>query len=444
MVCVLAAAATADATVLDARSVNSATLSNGLVVIGCADDDATVVSAEVIVRVGAADDPEAALGMAHLLEHLCWVGVPGDDPREAVEQVGGVTYAGTLRDYTRFCATVPAVAGLADPDEALRVALASLGRMVMREQFEEAAVARERQAILEEAEGRQDQPRLVLNDLAFEAVFGRGHPYGRRIEGTRDSLLAAGAGQAGSFHRSWYVPNNMAVIVCGPLAFKAVLSAAEGVFGRLAPQSLPTRASTPAARPATGGERAVRTGTGEAYVMAAFVGPAAAERWQLCASDVLATLLGDPAMSRFRSAISAQGMGVDFLTQRERALFGVWAVCRPTEVVAVRDGIRRELARLAEAGPTPEELTAAKRQIGADYAFANETPADRCATLGFYEAVDGYRAATQYLGRVSAVTAEDVKAVAAWYAGEPAWVALMPEPPAPGADQRSASEGQRP
>jgi predicted Zn-dependent peptidase len=454
----LVAGGVSEATVLDPRTVSSATLQNGLVVVSCTDDNATVVSAEVIVRVGSAGEPAEMAGIAHLLEHLCWVGSPGDDPRRAVEEAGGATNAGTLRDFTRFYASFPAIGGSVQAEQSLKLALAALSRMVLRDEFDEGILERESQVIVEEVKGRQDEPRLVLNDLAFEAVFGQGHPYGRRIEGEESSLFGLSPAQLRSFHQARYVPNNMAVVVCGPVAFRSVLAAAESVFGQSAPQALAPRAANPALRPGIGGERVVRTSARDAYVMAAFVGPAASERWEVCASDVLATLLGNPLVSRLHSHLVegsrpaaasppqppelagggraearplAKAVGVDFLTQRDRALFGVWAVCEPANVPAAKDAIRQELARLAEEGIAADDLRAAKRLVYADYAFANETPADRCAALGFYEAIDSYRAATQYLGRISAVTAEDVKSVAAWYAGEPVWVVLTPEAEGP-------------
>jgi len=432
----LLAASHGEGELFDPRTLSSATLANGLVVVGCADESASVVSVEVVVRVGSADEPAALGGIAHLLEHLSWVGNPGDDPRQAPEQVGGVTNAGTLRDYTRFCATVPCTVGVAGPEEALGLALASLGRMASREQFDQEVLDRERRVILGEVAGRREHPRVVLSDLGFEALFGQAHPYGRRIEGEGNSLLSIGTPQLRSFRQAWYVPNNMAVIVCSPLPFRAVLPAVERVFGSLSPQALPPRAVSPMPRPAKGAEKTAATRASDAYMMAAFVGPSAAERTEVCASDVLAMLLGNAASSRLRSRVVersqlAEEVGVEFLTQRDRALFGVWAMCDAANIAAVKEAVREELARLAEEGTARDELRAAKRLVYADYAFANETPADRCAALAFYEAIDSYRAAAQYLSRVVAVTPDDLKTVAAWYAADPVWVVLTPEDRAP-------------
>ena len=82
--CLGLVAAVAPARVLDPQFVHSATLDNGLRVVVCEDEAAPVVSVEVVVRVGSADESGEEAGIAHLLEHLCWAGTREDDPRTAV------------------------------------------------------------------------------------------------------------------------------------------------------------------------------------------------------------------------------------------------------------------------------------------------------------------------------------------------------------------------
>jgi len=368
------AAASASAGVLEPGAVRSAVLNNGLRVIVCEREATSVVSAEVVIRVGSADDYPEAPGIAHLLEHLCWTGGAGESPRDPIEDVGGITNAGTLRDYTRFYATVPA--------GNLTLALTALSRMVLQSSFEGSAIRREGAAIFQESAERGDLPRAILNDLAFEELYGTGHPYSQRIEGDSTAVSSITSGQVGAFHRAWYVPNNMAVVM--------------------------------------------------AYIMAAFIGPAADEYRQVCASDLLITLLSHGNSGRLVTALRetqqlASAVGVDFLTSRDRALFGVWAACDPQRVPEVRQVIRSELARLAAEPVPPAELGAGKRLLAAGYSFANEIPSDQAATLGFYEAIDSYRAATYYSPRVRSLRPRDVSWVASWYAAEPVWILLIPE-----------------
>jgi len=418
------AAASASAGVLEPGAVRSAVLNNGLRVIVCEREATSVVSAEVVIRVGSADDYPEAPGIAHLLEHLCWTGGAGENPCGPIEDVGGITNAGTLRDYTRFYATVPA--------GNLTLALTALSRMVLQSSFEGSAIRREGAAIFQESAGRGDLPRAILNDLAFEELYGTGHPYSQRIEGDRTAVSSITSGQVGAFHRAWYVPNNMAVVIVGNLAFDDALATVEALFGGLLPRPLPPRSREVPPRPAPGAEVMVRTPFRQAYIMAAFIGPAADEYRQVCASDLLITLLSHGNSGRLVTALRetqqlASAVGVDFLTSRDRALFGVWAACDPQRVPEVRQVIRSELARLAAEPVPPAELGAGKRLLAAGYSFANEIPSDQAATLGFYEAIDSYRAATYYSPRVRSLRPRDVSWVASWYAAEPVWILLIPE-----------------
>jgi len=438
----LPAAGQAPAMSLDPRAVKSATLSNGLVLVVSEEPASQVVALEIVVRAGSADEPRELAGAAHLLEHVCWTSGGGGDPRAPIEAVGGATNAGTLRDYTRYYATVAA--------EDFPTALQALADMVLRPRLDPAVVDRERRAIIQEAAARQDQPRIRLNDLAFQEVFGDGHAYGRPIEGFALSDLSAvapakteGEGaeaplaaiephHLAAFHSAWYVPNNMAVVVVGRVGFETVLGEVERVFGGPAPRALPARPHGETPRPTTGKQWVSPIAGGDAWVMAAFVGPAASERTEVAASDVLSTILSYGCLGRLSGELVerrklAKNMGVDFLTQRDRALFGVWAVCAPGDIAAVKEAICGELRRLAAEPVPPAELALAKRLVNAGYSFANETAADRAATLGFYEAVDSYRAATQYPVRVAGITADDVARVAGWYAADPVWVVLRPE-----------------
>ncbi len=416
----------ASAAVLDSRAIQSETMSNGLRLIVAPEPETEVVAIQVIVKAGSADDPPGQTGMAHLLEHLLWAGSGPEEnsPRARIERVGGTVEAGTLRDYTRFFATVPS--------KDMALALEALGEIVLKPTFSEAVMTREREVILDESAGRAENPHAVLNDLAFAGLYDRSHPYGNPIEGSPEDLSSIDTSRLALFYRSWYVPNNMAVVIVGGIEFDAAREAVKRLFGELAPAPAPSRASPTPPRPSNGGERIAPTAGRSAYVMAAFVGPEVGEHYQICASDLLATVLANGHLGRLELELRekqeiASEVGIAFLTQRERALFGVWAVCEPDRIAEVKQAIKKELSRLAVEPVSASELATAKRLLAAGYAFANETPADRATTLGFYEAIDSYRTASSYLSWVTHTESARLAEVARWYAGEPVWVILQPE-----------------
>jgi predicted Zn-dependent peptidase len=183
------------------------------------------------------------------------------------------------------------------------------------------------------------------------------------------------------------------------------------------------------ARPAPARTATIGTGLSDTYLMAAFVGPEIAEPTEVCATDVITVLLSNASYGRLKRRLQDQSnlvktMGVDFLTQRDRALLGIWARCDAKDVPQVKQAIQAELTRLATEPIPAKELAIAKRLTLSGYAFANEAASDRATTLAFYESLNGYREAGLYAGRVRGLTEADIRKVAQWYAGTPTWVML--------------------
>ncbi len=298
---------------------------------------ASAVAVELVVKAGVAAERPDQSGAAHLLEHVLWAYGGADDPRAAIEDLGGVTNAGTLRDFTHYYATVPA-----DPGAAA-AAVRALARMVARKQFSEVVISREKRVIEEELAERDDQPDLRLSDLAFKAVYGANHPYGRPLEGERAMFRLLDGTALGIFQRTWYVPNNMALVVVGRVTLPEVMAAAEAAFGALPRAPVPATEVPPPPRPATGREMRIAIGGDKAYLMAAWVGPELAEPTAVCATDAMTVLLSDVTYGRlYRRLLGtsplAESMGVDFLTQQGRALLGVWIICPREHVADVQRG----------------------------------------------------------------------------------------------------------
>jgi len=225
------------------------------------------------------------------------------------------------------------------------------------------------------------------------------------------------------------VPNNMSVVVGGRTKFDAVLKEVERAFGALLPAAVPPRAIPDPPRIDAERERIVGAPLKEVYLTAAFVGPAVSEPSTVAATDVLTTLLANPQVGRLVTELQGgrglvKGIGIDFLTQRAPGLFGIWAICDLEKIAEVKAAIKEELGRMASEPVSLGELATAKRLLAAEYAFSNETVAERVSTLAFYEALDSYRLGSEYLPSVRSVTPVDVAKAAQRYSGEPVWAVL--------------------
>src|SRR5690606_4148616 len=78
--------------------------------------------------------------------------------------------------------------------------------------------------------------------MAGNTLLWAGHPYARDVLGEVEHLLAPSIAATERFFSTWYVPNNMAVILAGDLDPERALALIERHFGELEPRPLPARA----------------------------------------------------------------------------------------------------------------------------------------------------------------------------------------------------------
>src|SRR6266576_3393833 len=128
-------------------------------------------------------EDERMAGASHFIEHLFFKGTQSrptsKEIADAIEGVGGFINASTDKELTAYWTRVPA--------EHLELGLDVLTDIVSNSKLAPEDVERERMVILEELKMYQDQPQdYVLNLL--EEVIWPGHPLGRDIAGTEQSV----------------------------------------------------------------------------------------------------------------------------------------------------------------------------------------------------------------------------------------------------------------
>src|SRR5438128_11896701 len=124
-------------------------------------------------------------GVSHFIEHLYFKGTrrrpSSKEIADAIEGVGGFINASTDKELTVYGARVPS--------EHMALGLDALSDIVANSKLDEADVERERMVIMEELRMYQDQPQDYVQNL-FEELIWPGHPLGRDIAGTEESVSA--------------------------------------------------------------------------------------------------------------------------------------------------------------------------------------------------------------------------------------------------------------
>lgn len=167
----------------------------------------------VFFKVGSRYESRAINGAAHFIEHLMFKGTTKRPSTLAIAKlldgVGAHYNAFTSKDVTGYYIKLSA------DHQALAVDV--LSDIVLHSLFDPAEITKERGAITEEINMYQDNPALLIDDLAETAVFGDRHPLGWNILGPREVIKRVDRTALLKFRNQHYTARNMWIIAAGHL-----------------------------------------------------------------------------------------------------------------------------------------------------------------------------------------------------------------------------------
>lgn len=464
----VACAALAPAALALDLDVHERVLDNGMTVLAVRRPRVPLVSVQVWVRVGSADEQLGRTGLAHLHEHLLFKGtgtigtsdfareracmerqdaldearhaelrkgpaadadlcerlgvqiaaseeeqrqwiVPSDYDQIYADAGAQETNAGTWFDSTMYLVTVPAnkleLAMWLESDRLLDP--------VFREfHAERDVVAQERRESVDDAPG--GVYREMLMQLAQPDT-----PYQWEILGHAEELRRLTRGDAYAFFREHYVPGNMCLVMVGDLDPEPTLDLAERYFGRLPAAPLPEPIVS-----------VQRIGTGQRRLVVSAEARPEVEIDLPTATfgseddtilDVIQGLLEGESGRLTRALVEEQGLALDCWTwnqgMRAAGMFVVGG--SPAEEVpheALEEGLWSVIEGLTSDPPSPEELAGVKKRVRAGFLRGLESSDDTAEALGNYWATAGdWHAMLTWPDRVDRVTSDDVARVAGRY-----------------------------
>lgn len=403
-------------------------LPNGLRLIVQDHRAADIVAVYLYVGVGVRYERPDQLGYSHFQEHMLFKGTdkwgPGYIDR-AVEGVGGRTNATTSFDYTDFYIVVPA--------EATEMALQTLADMAFRSKFDPKEVAREREVIFEEANIETDNPRTAIIRQLYGLVFAD-NPYGYPVLGTRPTMNAATSEILKAYNRKYYTPENMALVVAGPVEVKTVRAMVDRIWGVI-PATGYKAAPPPVPHPLGGTvRRTVERPEQQARLAMGWQAPPANDLTG-DAVDLLTTILAGAESSRLAKRLRDQERLVSSITMNYAALMGGGIVTLRADLEArdlarVEQIILEEIARMQESGPTEAERQLAVIQFESQHAFDTETSEGLANAYALAETTWTLEAELGYIDRLGKITREQIRDAARRYLSRTnyAQIAFRPKP----------------
>jgi|HubBroStandDraft_6_1064221.scaffolds.fasta_scaffold243729_1 zinc protease len=400
-------------------------LPNGLRLIVQEHRAATAVAIHLWAGVGGRDEVVGERGFSHFAEHMLFKGTEtrgrGFVDSE-VEGIGGRTNAGTSNDYTFYYLLLPA--------SRVVPGISLIADMVLNSVFDPTELGRERDVVFEEVRLNDDNPRSSLGRQLYALLY-EGHPYGRPVLGDADDLRAATQATLRGYYARHYVPDNMTLVVVGPVNPAEVRAAAIRAFGAR-PAAGYTRRPLSAPVPFEGVRaRSVERPERQTQLGLAWLGPPLGHPDQ-AAVDVLGHILGGSRSSRLNQALREKARLVSSISGWYGALqgagaIGVTAQLEGTDQAVVERAIMAEIERIQSDGVTAEELARAITASEAEREFSRETVEGLALAYGRAETVWSLEAERGYLDRVRAVTRQQVQDAARRYlTGSYARLAFVP------------------
>ena len=385
-------------------------LDNQLTIVAEVNPAAASMAAGFFVRTGSRDETDEIAGVSHFLEHMVFKGTPrrtAFDVNRDFDDLGAQYNAFTSEENTLYYGAVL-------PEFQTR--LVDILGDILRPSLREDDFETEKNVILDEIARYEDIPSFrVYEKLLLEHFHG--HPLGRAVLGTPDSIRALTCEQMRDYFNRRYSPGNLTVVAVGNLDFDAFVAKVAEMCSSWS--AVEVSRDTPAAL--ARGTTQIVTDPKVAREHVALMSPApSGQSAQRFAAQLLATVIGDATGSRLFYALVDPAIADDasmaYDLMDHAGAFATFITADPDRAPRAVQIAKDELKRFMDDGATATELDAAKNKIASAATLKGEVPMGRLSAVGFdWVYRREYVPLPDQIETLFAVTRDDVLDVARTY-----------------------------
>ncbi len=389
-------------------------LKNGLSTLLIENHKSPVVSVQMWVKTGSADEMKGQEGISHFIEHLVFKGTDKYNVGEiasSVEAAGGELNAYTSFDQTVFHVTIS--------KHYVDTAMNVISEMMGFPKFDPKEVDNEREVVLEEIKRGNDSPHRQASQTLFKTAY-KTHPYGIPVIGYDKVIKTVSGKKIDQYFKSRYVPANMQLVIVGDFDIKEMKAKVEKEFGRFENYKL-KKISRKKEKPQSSVRIQVKKAQfEEAILHLAWPIPGAAHK-DVPALDMLAMVLGQGDSSRLvkrlrMDSAMVNSVGIGSFTPKDQGLFSLSATLNQGKMKEVLDNILVEFERALIELPTGEEIKKAIVNLESEEFYALETVDGIARKAGGLENLMGdYNYFQKYMKQIHSLTPEDLVKVARKY-----------------------------
>ena len=387
------------------RNIQREVLPNGLTILTEQMDHIRSVSIGIWVKSGSRHEDANVNGISHFVEHMVFKGTTNrsaEDIARQVDSIGGNMDAFTGKET--ICFNIKVL------DEHLPIAVDVLSDMVLHPVFDVKEITRERGVILEEIKMDEDSPDYLVHEI-FTQNFFKGHPLGKPILGTKDTVRRFDQDAVLAYYGSKFVPANLVISAAGNVDHHQFVDLLRKQFGQLPSGSNGWHDSPPKTN-----SRIILRNKKALEQVQICVGvpsyPISHEKRYV--SYILNTLLGGGMSSRlFQNVREKQGLVYSIFSElnpfRDTGLLSVYAGTSRESAPRVVQAIVNEFRQLKQNAISEEELKRAKDQLKGSLMLSLESSTARMSNLARQEMYyDRFFGMDEIIERIQAVTLEDL------------------------------------
>jgi len=404
--------------VTEVEGISEYRLDNGMKVLLFPDASRPTTTVNVTYFVGSKHESYGETGMAHLLEHLVFMGTPNhEDIKKEISERGGFANGTTWWERTNYFQTLPA------GEENLEWSLSMEADRMVNSFIAKEDLDSEMTVVRNEFEIGENNPFRVLLQRVMATAY-EWHGYGRSTIGARSDIENVPIDRLKNFYRTWYQPDNAMVVISGKFDPQRALALVQEHFGAI---PKPTRTlddklwDTYTREPYQDGPRevTVRRSGSVPTLMAAYHVPSALHD-DFAAVEALSFILGDSPSGRLYKALVEPGIasevGSIVFRLPEPSLLLVYAnLPEDGDLDKAREVTLETLAALDDNPPTAEET---RRAVNALTSRMERTLNDSNRVgigLSEWASTGDWRMLFLHRDRLEQVAAADVRTAAETY-----------------------------
>ena len=396
--------------------------SNGMTILLVPDHASPVFTFMVVYHVGSRNEAPGNTGSAHLLEHMIFNKSTENFGRakghktfqEVLYEAGadfGSTNMTTWYDRMNGYSTLPS-----DKLElAMKIEADRLGRGLILDSERQSEMS----VVRNEYEIGENNPWQALWKATVAAAI-QAHPYHWSTIGYRSDIEGVTTEKLREHYKTFFHPNNAEAILVGDFDTEKALALFDREFGGFKQSAQPIPQVITVEPPQEGERRTIvrRPGT-VGMVMIGYIRPGALDP-DYIPLEVLSSILADGVNSRLHQALVEKGLATNVqsnnFTLRDPYPLLIDATNAPGKShEEVEAAIKAALAEIVEKGVTAEEVKRAQQQLEVAVVRSRDGTYNFASNLGEAVASTNWKWFLTYVDDIKAVTAEDVKRVAAKY-----------------------------